>query len=128
MAAPAGHRRHHAVAAATALDVVGAAVASRLGLVGEPLRITAPAWIPRPVVLVGFGSALSGPLAVDAALLRLAMVSGEGNAAPSRWIGRFGWLRLAGVLAEPVTWGRRRPSWTMLLAGAQLATSVALIF
>ena len=114
-------------AAAGALDLVGARVAGRHGLVAEPLRLAAPAAIPRPVVLAAWGTALSGPWLVGVGLGALAVAADGGREAAGRAICVLGWLRLAGVLAEPVTWGRRRPRWTVLMSGGHVVLAVALI-
>lgn len=114
------------VVAAGALDVGGARIALRRGLVAEPLRLVAPPAIPRPVVLAGWGTALSGPWLVDVGLAALA-VAGRGRHNGERAIRALGWLRLLGVLAEPATWGRRRPRWVVLVSAGHVAVAAALI-
>lgn len=109
------------------VDIVGGLVARRTGLVGEPFLVAAPASLPVPVVLVGWGTALSGPLVADVALVALGGAADRGRSdmrRPVRWLGV---LRLVGVLSEPVTWGRRRPRWPMVLSAAQLLVAASLI-
>lgn len=107
-------------AATTLLDLVGARIATRHQLIGEPFRVTVPDSLPESVVLVAWGTALSGPLAVDGLLLVLARRSAH------RAVAALAMVRLAGVLAEPVSWGRRPPRWTMVVSAAHvyLATQV----
>lgn len=122
------HRRLRRLAlAAAVLDVVGARVATGRGLVAEPLLITAPAFTPTAVVLAGWGTAVSGPLLVDVALLALGSRADEGQTAARRTIWVLGWLRLVGVLAEPATWGRRAPRWAMLLSTGHVAVAALMI-
>jgi hypothetical protein len=112
---------------ALAVDLVGGLVARRSGLEGEPFLVVAPTAIPGPVLLLGWGTALSGPLLADAALVAFGHAADRGSQTmcrPVRWLGL---LRLVGVLCEPVTWGRRRPRWTMALSGAQLVVACSLI-
>jgi hypothetical protein len=113
--------------AAAAIDVVGTVVAQRHDLVGEPLGIRAPAAVPTPLVLAAFGTALSGPLLVDAALLLLARGAERGNS-EARWAFRaVGWMRLGGVLSEPATWGRRGPRAAIGISLAHLVVAVQLL-
>jgi len=112
---------------ALALDLVGARLACSRGLIAEPLGLAAPSAIPRSVVLAGWGTALSGPWLVDGGLGALAVAADNGRADAGRAVRYLGWLRLAGVLAEPVTWGRRRPRWAVLVSAGQLALAAALI-
>ena len=112
-------------AALVALDLVGARVALRHGLVGEPLRIRAPEWTPTPVVLVAWGTAVSAPWFMDAALTTL--VAGDDEERCRRGARALGALRFAGVLVEPATWGRRRPRWAMALSAAHLGLAASLV-
>jgi hypothetical protein len=112
---------------AVALDLLGMRVAGRHGLVGEPLRIKAPASIPTGLVLAGWGTALSGPLLVDGVLGSLCLPAREPSPAVNRAVRALGSLRLVGVLAEPVTWGRRAPRWTMLIAAGHVVVAVGLL-
>jgi hypothetical protein len=93
-------------------------VAVRHQLEGEPFRVRLPVRVPRPVELALFGTALSGPLAVDGLLVALGERPGV--------VRGLGWLRVVGVLSEPATWGRRRPRWTVVISAAQAAAGVAL--
>ena len=111
--------------ALTALDLVGARVALRHHLIGEPLRLRIPASVPHAVALIGWGTAVSAPWAMDAALLSsLAGRDGERARKAARVLGA---LRVVGVLAEPATWGRRRPRWAMVLSAGHLALGGALL-
>ncbi len=110
--------------ALVALDLVGARVARRHGLVGEPLRLRIPDRVPAPVVLVGWGTAVSAPWGMDALLVGL--LAGDPERA-RRGARALAVLRVAGVLAEPVTWGRRRPRWAMGLSAAHLGLGGALL-
>ncbi len=119
--------RRRLALAAVVLDLLGTRVARRHGLVGEPLLITAPETIPSGLVLAGWGTALSGPLLVDGVLGSLCLPAREPSHAGVRAIRALGALRLAGVLTEPATWGRRAPRWVMLLGAAHVGVAVALI-
>ena len=77
------------MAAALATDLVGASVARRHDLVGEPLRIRLPVQLPTPVELTVWGSAVSAPLLMDAALIL----------GSPRLRRSLGGLRLVGTLA-----------------------------
>jgi hypothetical protein len=122
-----GHPLGRLALAATALDLLGVCVARRRGLVGEPMRLTAPRSLPAVVVVAGFGTAVSGPLLVDVALAGLAPAADAGAPRPRRAIRALAWLRLLGVLAEPITWGRRRPRSAMVLSAAHLAVAMSLV-
>lgn len=113
--------------AAGALDLVGARLAVRLGMGAEPLRVSVPPTLPRSIVLAGWGTALSGPLLADVGLSTLACAADSGRHEASGAIRILGWLRLTGVLAEPATWGRRRPRWVVLMSAGHMAVAVALI-
>jgi hypothetical protein len=112
---------------ATALDVVGAVVATRKRLVGEPLGIVAPRGLPPALVLAAWGTALSGPLTVDGVLLASTRPGDHAIARSHLPLRVLGGLRLIGVLSEPATWGRRRPRWVVLLNVAQLGIAARLI-
>ena len=58
-------------------------------------------------MVVGWGTALSGPLVADAVLLAVAPVADHGHPGARRAVVLLAALRLVGVLSEPVTWGRR---------------------
>lgn len=113
--------------AAGALDLAGARLARRHELAGEPFRLTAPSALPRPVVLAGWGTALSAPWLVDVGLGALAVAADDGRPGARRWIRMLGWLRLVGVLGEPATWGRRRPRWVVLVSACHVALAAASI-
>ena len=115
------------VAAAALLDFLGGSVAQRHGLIGEPLLIGPPRFVPASLTTLVWGTALSGPLLVDAALLALGPAVADGDALAGQLVRTCGVVRLAGVLAEPVTWGRRRPRRAMLVAAAQLFVAAGLI-
>jgi hypothetical protein len=115
------------VLAAAGLDILGARVARRHGLIGEPLLVGPPRFVPAPLTTVVWGTALSGPLLIDAALLALTPAVAGGKAIACRVVRAGGVVRLAGVLAEPVAWGRRRPRRAMLVAAAQLVVAAGLI-
>ncbi len=121
----ARRRIRQLTAALTVLDLVGARVARGHGLIGEPLRIRIPAAVPTPLVLVGWGTAVSAPWLMDAALARV--LAGH-DADRARTVARgLGALRCAGVLVEPATWGRRRPRWAMALSIGNLVLGAALV-
>jgi hypothetical protein len=111
--------------AATVLDLAGARVAVGHGMVGEPFRIRFPSSAPAPVVLVAWGTAVSAPWWMDAALG--AAVAGGDIERARRAARVLGGMRLVGVLAEPMTWGRRRPRGAMALSAAHLALAGALV-
>ena len=114
--------------AALALDLAGARVATRHRLIGEPFGVSPPGWLPEAMVLPCWGTALSGPLMADAALLALAPAADHGHRGACRAVSLLAALRLAGVLSEPVTWGRRRTApWAMLVAAAHLVLGVSLL-
>ena len=122
----AADRRLAGIAAAlVALDLVGARVAGRHALVGEPLRLRIPDRVAAPVVLVGWGTAVSAPWGMDALLVGLLAAADPEQA--RRGARALAGLRIAGVLAEPVTWGRRRPRWAMALSAAHLGLAGALL-
>jgi hypothetical protein len=91
------------------------------------MGLTAPRSLPAVVVLAGFGTAVSGPLLADVALGGLASAADAGAPRARRAIRALAWLRLLGVLAEPVTWGRRRPRSAMVLSAAHLAVAISLV-
>ncbi len=110
---------------AACTDLVGATVALRLRLEGEPFRIRFPIRLPLPMIVTSYGTALSGPLAIDGLLAAATCRSDAGQHA--NLIRRLGWLRVVGVLSEPATWGRRPHRWTVAISAAQLAAALALI-
>lgn len=55
---------------ALALDLVGARMAARHRLVGEPFGLPTPGLLPGVLVIPCWGTARSGPLVADAALVR----------------------------------------------------------
>jgi hypothetical protein len=114
-------------AAAAGLDLLGGRIAKRHRLIGEPLLVGPPRFVPASLTTVVWGTALSGPLLIDAALLALAPAVAGGDAVAGQVVRTCGVVRLAGVLAEPVTWGRRRPRWAMLVAAAQLIVAAGLM-
>ena len=119
-------RRLASIAAALiALDLLGARVAMWQGLVGEPLRLRLALGVPASVVLVGWGTAVSAPWGMDALLVGL--LAGDDPDRARRGARALAALRVAGVLAEPVTWGRRRPRWAMALSAAHLGLGAALL-
>jgi hypothetical protein len=120
------HRRLRAIAAAlVVLDLAGARVALRHDLIGEPLRMRMPTSVPTPAVLVGWGTAVSAPWFMDAVLV--AALSGKHRDRALTAARALGALRVAGVLVEPATWGRRRPRWAMGLSAAHLALGGSLV-
>lgn len=113
--------------AALVLDLVGARVATRHRLVGEPFGLPTPGLLPAAFVIPCWGTALSGPLVADAALLAVASGADEGHGRARRAVSVLATLRLVGVLGEPVTWGRRPPRQAMLVAAGHLVLGVALL-
>ena len=113
--------------AALALDLVGAWQATRHRLIGEPFGVRPPRCLPEALVVAGWGTALSGPLVADAVLIALAPVADRGHPGARRAVALLAALRLVGVLSEPVTWGRRPPRRTMVVAAAHLALGMALL-
>ena len=73
------------VAAAAGVDVLGGLIAKRHGLIGEPLLVGPPRFVPASLTAVAWGTALSGPLLIDAALLALAPAVAAGTRLPGRW-------------------------------------------
>ncbi|MDQ6697623.1 MAG: hypothetical protein M3Z46_09235 [Actinomycetota bacterium] len=92
--------------AATVIDGVGAVVAHRNQLVGEPFGIRLPLAVPLSTELALWGSATSAPLVMDLFALSLARRPPMDRRRARASIG-LGVLRLIGVACEPVTWGRR---------------------
>ncbi|MGI8663842.1 MAG: hypothetical protein ACR2LQ_11640 [Acidimicrobiales bacterium] len=112
--------------AAALLDVLGAAVAMRnRELRGEPYGISCPADLPFPIEVIVWGSATSGPVALDVAAFAAS------RRLPGRRMGlalaALGSLRAIGVLGEPATWGRRRSRLAVLLAICHLAVAGELV-
>lgn len=104
----------------------GAAVSLREDLVGEPLGWRAPGTVATHLA-VGWGSGLSAPWPMVAMVLVDAGRGSRGRPA-GRWSVVIGVALVAGVLVEPVTWGRR--AWTPLVAStviANLSTGALLV-
>ena len=111
-------------AAATA---VGGAISVRQRIPGEPLRIHVPGTVTRHLA-VGLGSGLSAPWPMPAATAVAALASGRASAGPRRVAAVVGRMLVAGVLVEPVTWGRRSRSPLVAVSVAlNLASAAALI-
>ncbi len=113
--------------AALALDLVGARMATRHQLVAEPFGLPTPGRLPAALVIPGWGTALSGPLVADAALLAVAPAADRGDPAARRAVSALAALRLVGVVGEPVTWGRRPPRRTMVVAAGHVVLAAALL-
>jgi hypothetical protein len=113
--------------AALALDLVGAQMATRHRLVAEPFGLPTPGRLPAALVIPAWGTALSGPLVADAALLAMAPAAELGAPRARRAVSVLAALRLVGVFGEPVSWGRRPPRRTMLVAAAHVILGVALL-
>jgi hypothetical protein len=112
---------------ALALDLVGAWLAARHHLIGEPLGIRPPRALPEALVVAGWGTALSGPLLADGVLIAVAPAADRAHPGARRAVALLAALRLAGVLSEPVTWGRRPPRRTMIVAAGHFAVGAALL-
>jgi hypothetical protein len=82
------------------VDLIGASVAQRHRVAGEPLGIGARLDVRRPMVLVLWGSGLSAPL------WSLPAAAFAERARPGS-IRLFAVAWAAGALCEPVFWGRR---------------------
>lgn len=85
----------------------GAAVSLHRGVPGEPLRVRVPGSVLEHLLL-GLGSGLSAPWPMAAVVLHDALGRRTSRGRASQGVGA---LLLAGVLVEPVTWGRRERSW-----------------
>lgn len=93
----------------TAATVWGAVVSIRADVDGEPLGVRSPG----PVgvqVAVGLGSGLSAPWPMPAAVWSAVLRGHPGDPRATRTCVTVGCMLLAGVLVEPVTWGRRQRS------------------
>ncbi len=115
--------------AAVVLDAVGAVVAQRKGLVGEPFGVTFPFAGPPGVELVVWGSATSAPAVMDAAALYLAGRSQRHSADPrdAKLMTALGLCRLVGVTCEPATWGRRPSKLATMMAPCHAALAASQI-
>ena len=91
------------VAALVLVDAVGATIAVRERVAGEPLGIGASLDVRRPAVLLFWGTGLSAPLASLAGALVVRRIWPSGLRAVGLVFG-------LGALTEPVFWGRRRCS------------------
>ena len=112
-----GHLRAGLALGLAANQVVGAAVARKHDLVGEPLGLRLPAVVPGPLELACWGTAISGPLVFAPILV-------GGRRRPElRWLAA---LMVAGQLVEPVVWRRRRPRAATAVIAVNLVLSGAL--
>lgn len=82
------------------VDAIGAIVAVRRRVAGEPLGIGASLDVRRPTVVILWGTGHSAPLASLAGALVVRRVWPPGLRA-------LGAVFVAGALSEPVFWGRR---------------------
>lgn len=118
--------------AAGVVDGLGAAVARRNLLAGEPFGIRLPVAVPLGVELALWGSATSAPLVMDVAVYCLTRRSPIDRRRARALVG-LGLLRLVGVACEPATWGRRRSTIAsaamvpchLAIATSQVAVGVA---
>jgi hypothetical protein len=118
--------------AAAALFVIcstlGAAISLRQDIPGEPLGIRVPGTVATHLA-VGWGSALSAPAPMQAAVLVAAFSARPGLTWPARTLTGIGVAALGGILAEPVTWRRRARSRAVsALLPLELASAAALIW
>ena len=101
-----------AVAAAGLFAVcsaLGAVVSLREDIPGEPLLIRVPGSVATHLA-TGWGSALSAPAPMQVAAFVAAFSARPGLAWPARTLTGIGVAGMAGILVEPVTWGRRSHS------------------
>jgi hypothetical protein len=124
-------RDRHAVAAAGLFAIcsaLGAAVALREDIPGEPLGIRVPGSVAAHLA-TGWGSALSAPAPMQVAVLAAAFLARPGLAWPRRTLTGIGVAGFAGMLVEPVTWGRRSRSRAVAaMVPLNLASAAALIW
>ena len=91
---------------------VGRGHLASAGYPGEPLGIRVPGTVATHLA-IGWGSALSAPAPMQVAALAAAFSARPGLTWPARTLTGIGVAGLAGILAEPVTWGRRPRSWAV---------------
>ena len=109
-------------------SALGAAISLRQDIPGEPLGIRVPGTVATHLA-IGWGSALSAPAPMQAIALLAAFSARPGLIWPARTLTGIGVAALAGILAEPVTWGRRPRSWAVAaLLPLELASAAALIW
>lgn len=109
-------------------SALGAAIALRQDIPGEPLGVRVPGSVAVHLAC-GWGSALSAPAPMQAAALAAAFFAKPGVLWPARTLTGLGVAALAGILAEPVTWGRRpRSRAVAAMLPLELACAVALIW
>lgn len=90
-----------------AATAYGTAVAiTRPELLGEPFGLRLPGRV-RTHVVLGLGSAVSAPWPMPALALWAAVCGTPGSGRAACTVAVVGTGVLAGVLAEPLTWGRR---------------------
>lgn len=103
------------------VDAVGAIVAVRRHVAGEPLGVGASLDVRRPTVLILWGTGHSAPLASLIGALVVRHIWPPGLRA-------LGAVFAAGALAEPVFWGRRSCSVLgRLLLTSHLVLAVAMM-
>ena len=91
----------------TASTAYATAVAyTERGLPGEPFSLHVPGKV-RTHLALGLGSAISAPWPMPAIATWAAVRGNPGSAWAARTTTVVGTGMLAGILAEPVTWGRR---------------------
>jgi len=109
-------------------SALGAAISLRQDILGEPLGIRVPGSVAVHLAS-GWGSALSAPAPMQVAALAAAFSARPGMLWPARTLTGIGVAGLAGILAEPVTWGRRPRSWAVAaMLPLELASVAALIW
>ncbi len=109
-------------------SALGAAISLRQDIPGEPLGIRVPGTVATHLA-IGWGSALSAPVPMQIAALAAALSARPGLTWPARTLTGIGVAGLAGILAEPVTWGRRpRSGAVAALLPLELASAAALIW
>lgn len=111
------------LAALLGVDAVGATIAVRQRVPGEPLGIGASLDVRRPAVLIFWGTGLSAPLASLAGALVVRRIWPGGLRA-------FGLVFAFGALSEPAFWGRRSCSVLgrlVLVLHVVLAAAIAIV-